>query len=250
MEDPTQRITSIYDLDSDSDEESEEEAVKVAELSWKGHSRSLFEGQNLIGASSESNQVEIEDPSMSKTHASIDIILMEPSKQIIATVRDLGSTNGTFVQKTAEVLAWTHVKKGKPKALFDGCQVRFGSVIASFRFDHPWVKREEEEEKKEEEEGKGLKVRFRTLPPSLGGPALRNALDDYEDEEEETGDFTLASLEEEEEEEDKPRVSFEAETQFVLEEEEEEEEEDKPRVSFEAETCFYSQCHQVDPYEC
>jgi pSer/pThr/pTyr-binding forkhead associated (FHA) protein len=73
------------------------------------------EGKSLIGRSEECD-VFLVDPSVSRTHAIVEIVAGEPK------VRDLGSTNGTFVNGA----------RIESSALRSGDELRFGNTEMRF----------------------------------------------------------------------------------------------------------------------
>ena len=80
-------------------------------------------GTMRVGRSDE-NDIALNDPSVSRTHAVIDMSGPAP------TVRDLGSTNGTFVNG----------KRVQREVLRDGDDVRFGNTRMSFDKAQPFDK--------------------------------------------------------------------------------------------------------------
>jgi hypothetical protein len=74
-----------------------------------------IEGKSLIGRSEECD-VFLVDPSVSRTHAIVEVVDGEPN------VRDLGSTNGTFVNGT----------RVESSALRSGDELRFGNTQMRF----------------------------------------------------------------------------------------------------------------------
>jgi hypothetical protein len=77
-----------------------------------------LDGEARIGRASECD-VTLNDPSVSRAHALVDIAGAEP------TVRDLGSTNGTFVNGV----------RIQSRALHDGDELRFGNTKVLFEAD-------------------------------------------------------------------------------------------------------------------
>jgi hypothetical protein len=76
------------------------------------------EGAARIGRAEESD-VHLADPSVSRAHAVVETAGPEP------TVRDLGSTNGTFVNG----------ERIEAKTLHDGDELRFGNTRMQFEID-------------------------------------------------------------------------------------------------------------------
>jgi len=78
----------------------------------------LSEGSNVVGRDRDC-AVRIDSPSVSRHHARILVTQGE------ATIEDLGSKNGTYVNEQPI--------KGAPVALDDRVQIRFGSVTMTYR---------------------------------------------------------------------------------------------------------------------
>jgi DNA-binding winged helix-turn-helix (wHTH) protein len=78
----------------------------------------LSEGENLIGRGPEAT-VRIDDPEVSRRHATISV------EDAVATLRDLGSKNGTFVRGERAV---------EPTRLANADEIRIGINVATFRF--------------------------------------------------------------------------------------------------------------------
>ena len=77
----------------------------------------LAPGENVVGRDRNAD-VSIDDSTISRRHARIRIVGKG------ATIEELGSKNGTFVQGK---------KIEKPRRLSDGDRIQIGSVILTFR---------------------------------------------------------------------------------------------------------------------
>ena len=86
-------------------------------LVWNTRQLALTEGENIVGRAPDAS-VWIDATGVSRKHARITV---DGSR---ATIEDLGSKNGTFVQD--QPLTGPHV-------LADGDQIRVGSVVITFR---------------------------------------------------------------------------------------------------------------------
>jgi DNA-binding winged helix-turn-helix (wHTH) protein len=86
-------------------------------LVWEAHQIPLHNGENILGRAPEA-AAWLDSATVSRRHARIMISGNE------ATLEDLGSKNGTFVQD--QPLTGPHV-------LADGDQIRVGSVVITFR---------------------------------------------------------------------------------------------------------------------
>ena len=95
-------------------------------LTWNDQSRRLTEGDNLVGRDPGCT-VWLDVPGVSRRHARIRVT------GPLATIEDLGSTNGTFVDDAA-------ITAGQ--GLFDGQKVHFGPLEARFRLYSPSVRTE------------------------------------------------------------------------------------------------------------
>jgi DNA-binding winged helix-turn-helix (wHTH) protein len=89
----------------------------LCRLIWKGGRATLSEGEHLLGRDAEASVV-LDSPSVSRRHARILVATGE------ATLEDLGSKNGTFLNDR---------RVGTPLALADGDKLRVGSVGMTFR---------------------------------------------------------------------------------------------------------------------
>lgn len=86
-------------------------------LVWESRQVALVEGDNIIGRGADA-AVWIDAAGVSRHHARI---IVRPGE---ATIEDLGSKNGTYVAAQAVTV---------PRRLVDGDQIRFGSVVITFR---------------------------------------------------------------------------------------------------------------------
>ena len=86
-------------------------------LVWESRQVALMEGDNIIGRGADA-AVWIDAAGVSRRHARIVVRAGE------ATIEDLGSKNGTYVGAQAVTV---------PRRLVDGDQIRFGSVVITFR---------------------------------------------------------------------------------------------------------------------
>lgn len=86
-------------------------------LTFEGRELPLLEGANVIGRGSDA-AIHIDSPGISRSHARIVVALGE------ATVEDLGSKNGTYVNG---------IRITAPQRLFDGNEIRLGSLVFTFR---------------------------------------------------------------------------------------------------------------------
>jgi len=92
-------------------------ATVVCWLLWKRRKFALDEGEHVVGRVPDA-AVSIVEPTVSRQHARIVVIGQE------ATVEDLSSRNGTWVRGQ---------RISRPTTLEDGDQVKFGSVMVTFR---------------------------------------------------------------------------------------------------------------------
>jgi len=88
-------------------------------LVWGDRTFRLSEGENVIGRDP-ACAVWLDAPRVSRRHASIAIDLAQDT----VFLRDLGSTNGTFLGRS---------RVSQPVALSDGADIRMGSVALKFR---------------------------------------------------------------------------------------------------------------------
>ena len=86
-------------------------------LIWEAGQAALRDGEHVLGRDADA-AVWLESPTVSRRHARINIV------GGVATIEDLGSTNGTYVG--GRCLA-------TPAALMDGDEIRLGSVVVKFR---------------------------------------------------------------------------------------------------------------------
>jgi DNA-binding winged helix-turn-helix (wHTH) protein len=86
-------------------------------LVWEKKEMALAPGENVVGRDRNAD-VSIDDSTISRRHARIRIAGNG------ATIEELGSKNGTFVQGR---------KIEKPRRLSDGDQIQVGSVVLTFR---------------------------------------------------------------------------------------------------------------------
>jgi len=93
----------------------------VYRLIWKGGRATLSEGEHILGRDAEASVV-LDSPSVSRRHARILIAGSE------ATLEDLGSKNGTFLEDR---------RVGSPLPLSDGDKLHVGSVGLTFRILRP-----------------------------------------------------------------------------------------------------------------
>jgi len=90
-------------------------------LAWEEREVALSKGVNVIGRDRNAI-VRIDDSTISRRHARIVVAGQS------ATIEDLGSKNGTFVEgKRIE----------KPRALADGERIQVGSIVLTFRVFSP-----------------------------------------------------------------------------------------------------------------
>lgn len=92
----------------------------MVKLGWQTHTFELRRGLNRLGRA-DGNEVQIPDPSISSFHCVLDV------SDIATTVRDLGSTNGTFINGQALGAQVAVLQAGWP--------IRFGHVEATFEPD-------------------------------------------------------------------------------------------------------------------
>ena len=85
----------------------------------------LEEGKRISVGRTKENDLQIDDPSISKAHASLLL-----SREIKLVVADTGSTNGTFVNGT-------RIAYGKAVEIAPGSTVMFGLVDVSIQFEMP-----------------------------------------------------------------------------------------------------------------
>jgi DNA-binding winged helix-turn-helix (wHTH) protein len=90
-------------------------------LIWKAMTLPLADGENIAGRGSECSVV-VDAKTVSRRHARITVQLGS------ATVEDLGSTNGTYVNKVAVI---------SPTRLNDGDEISFGSVLLKLQTRNP-----------------------------------------------------------------------------------------------------------------
>lgn len=90
-------------------------------LVWETRQVPLAEGSNLVGRGVDAS-VWIDAPGISRHHARIVVSGGE------ATLEDLGSKNGTYIGGHQVT---------KPHRLANGDQIRFGSVVITFRIPDP-----------------------------------------------------------------------------------------------------------------
>ena len=95
------------------------ESEQLFRLVWGQREIALSEGENILGRGVDS-LVWIDAPSVSRRHARLVI------GSGLATLEDLGSKNGTFVNG---------IRLSAPVALRDGDEVRVGSVPMTLRVD-------------------------------------------------------------------------------------------------------------------
>ena len=86
-------------------------------LIWEAGQVALRDGEHVLGRDADA-AVWLESPTVSRRHARINIV------DGVATIEDLGSTNGTYVGGR-----WL----ATPAALMDGDEIRLGSVVVKFR---------------------------------------------------------------------------------------------------------------------
>jgi DNA-binding winged helix-turn-helix (wHTH) protein len=111
----------IDDVDETDASPAPEEPVMKYWLVWETRQVPLAEGSNLVGRGVDAS-VWIDAPGISRHHARIVVSGGE------ATLEDLGSKNGTYIgghQLT------------NPHRLANGDQIRFGSVVITFRIPEP-----------------------------------------------------------------------------------------------------------------
>jgi hypothetical protein len=92
----------------------------MVKLGWQTHTYELRRGVNRVGRA-DGNEIQIPDPSVSSFHCILDV------SEIATTVRDLGSTNGTFINGIP--------LGGNAAVLQAGQPIRFGHVEATFEPD-------------------------------------------------------------------------------------------------------------------
>ena len=90
-------------------------------LIWETRQIPMAEGEHVVGRSPDAD-VWIDAAGVSRHHARVTV------KAGGSTVEDLGSKNGTFVGAT---------RLEAPYLLADGDQIRFGSVVVTFRIPPP-----------------------------------------------------------------------------------------------------------------
>jgi DNA-binding winged helix-turn-helix (wHTH) protein len=90
-------------------------------LIWESRQVALAEGENVVGRAPDAG-VWIDARGVSRHHARIVVASGG------ATLEDLGSKNGTYVGAQ---------RVTSPRALSDGEQIRFGSVVITFRIPQP-----------------------------------------------------------------------------------------------------------------
>ena len=95
------------------------EAAHEFKLARDGRHQLLCEGENLIGRTNQSGSW-FDSISVSRRHARIIV------RGDSASVEDLGSKNGTYVDE---------VKITAATPLVNGAQIRFGSIAVTFRID-------------------------------------------------------------------------------------------------------------------
>ena len=95
----------------------EQEAGRVYRLIWNRREIELAQGENVLGRDRDS-VAWLDSPTVSRRHARI-VIAGER-----ATLEDLGSRNGTFLRGR---------RLSSEEALADGDEIRFGSVVMTFR---------------------------------------------------------------------------------------------------------------------
>ncbi|HYE31656.1 MAG TPA: FHA domain-containing protein [Methylomirabilota bacterium] len=89
----------------------------LVKIGWQTHTFELRRGVNRVGRA-EGNEVQIPDPSVSSFHCVLDV------SDIATTVRDLGSTNGTFIDGNQMGPQVVVLQRGQA--------IRFGHIDASF----------------------------------------------------------------------------------------------------------------------
>jgi hypothetical protein len=109
----------------------------VAKLQWKGEDYDLYEGENFIGRDNIC-EVTLKQASLSSKHAEIVINRASDDTEndtFIATIRDLRSSNGTFVETS---VGSGHFQKltitNNRRNLTNGSQIRFGMICCTFSF--------------------------------------------------------------------------------------------------------------------
>ena len=119
MVEATQRL-SVF---SDEDDEPEETREQLAYLETKEAVRyALFDGDNDVGRGPHAD-VNIDDPTVSHQHAMVEIV----AELKAARVRDVGSSNGTFVRDASGDWARLKLKKSFGP-VSTGHFIKFGEV--------------------------------------------------------------------------------------------------------------------------
>ena len=115
---------------SDEDDEPEETREQLAYFETSGDVRyPLFDGDNDVGRGSHAD-VNIDDPTVSHQHAMVEIV----AELKAARVRDVGSSNGTFVRDASGDYVRLKLKKSFGP-VHTGSWIRFGEVELRLVYD-------------------------------------------------------------------------------------------------------------------
>jgi hypothetical protein len=101
----------------------------IAQLVWRGQNFELYDGENFIGRDQQC-EVVLDQKSVSSKHA--ELILKAGS----ATLRDLRSSNGTYVEYPAESGQYEKLTVlDNSREIKSGTRLRFGQVCCQFLFN-------------------------------------------------------------------------------------------------------------------
>ena len=102
----------------------------VAVLTWKDKQYKLYAGDNIVGRGKQCD-VCIDHNTVSDTHCEIII------SNGCAEVKDLRSSNGTFVEKMPPGSRnFSQIRKGQIETLSSGCAIRFGIIHCTFKMQN------------------------------------------------------------------------------------------------------------------
>jgi len=139
----TQKIHDDFYVDDDEDRG---EVVALLTSRAQNKTHNLYRGSNQIGRGDQ-NDIVVEHATVSDVHAEIEV-----KDNSEAFVKDLRSSNGTFVETAPFSNDYTHLLKGQTLPLQEGCNVRFGLIQLVYT---PVASVEHEDKVDNENEGGG-----------------------------------------------------------------------------------------------
>ena len=112
------------------DEDIDDRGDPVAFLEWNNNSYPLFHGDNIIGRC-EKCDVSITDSTVSDRHAEISF------ENKLFRLKDLRSSNGTFVENKEVEKKYNKLKRNMTTILEDGMLIKFGNSVCTFFLSIP-----------------------------------------------------------------------------------------------------------------